>query len=60
MAKQNAIFESQLNSLAQKNNLLNNSLFFESVEKGLVYLKSEGWLSDKEHQILGNRLTVQR
>jgi hypothetical protein len=32
----------------------------ETVEKGLVYLRSEGWLSDKEHQVLSSRLTVQR
>jgi hypothetical protein len=51
---------SQLNGLGQKNNLLNNSLFIENVEKGLVYLRGEGWLSDKEHQVLSNRLTVQR
>ena len=56
--KQNPIFESQLDSLSQKNNLLNNSLFRENVEKGLVYLKHEGWLSDKEQQVLSNRLTA--
>ena len=57
-AKQNRMFESQLNGLAQKNNLLNNGLFLENVEKGLVYLKREGWLSDKEQQVLSNRLKV--
>jgi hypothetical protein len=60
LTSQNSMFESQLNGLAQKNNLLNNSLFIENVEKGLVYLRSEGWLSEKEHQVLSNRLTVQR
>ncbi|HLN88955.1 MAG TPA: hypothetical protein VK253_02710 [Candidatus Binatia bacterium] len=58
LAKQNGVFESQLNGLAQKNNLLNNSLFKENVEKGLVYLKHEGWLSDKEQQTLSNRLSA--
>lgn len=55
-AKQNSVFESQLNGLAQKNNLLNNSLFMENVVKGLVYLKHQGWVSDKEQQVLSNRL----
>ncbi len=55
--KQNTMFESQLNGLAQRGNLLNNGLFLENVEKGLVYLKHEGWLSDKEQQVLSNRLT---
>lgn len=58
LTKQNSVFESQLNSLAQRNNLLNNSLFMENVAKGLVYLKHEGWLSVKEHQTLSNRLTI--
>lgn len=60
LTRQNSMFESQLNGLAQKNNLLNNGMFMETVEKGLVYLRSEGWLSDKEHQVLSSRLTVQR
>lgn len=54
--KQNTVFEGQLNGLSQRNNLLNNSLFLENVEKGLVYLKHEGWLSDKEQQVLSSRL----
>ena len=50
LTKQNSAFEGQLNDLSQKNNLLSNSLFMENVAKGLVYLKHEGWLSDREHQ----------
>ena len=60
LTKQNGMFESQLNGLAKKNNLLNDDSFMENVEKGLVTLRSEGWLSDKEKQVLSNRLTVQR
>ena len=56
LTKQNTMFESQLNGLAQRNNLLNNGLFRENVERGLVYLKHEGWLSDKEQQVLSSRL----
>ena len=56
LTKQNTIFESQLNGLAQRNNLLNNGLFRENAERGLVYLKHEGWLSDKEQQVLSSRL----
>jgi hypothetical protein len=58
LTKENTRFESQLYDLSQRNNLLNNGLFIESVEKGLVYLKGEGWLSDKEHKVLSNRLTA--
>ena len=52
LAKQNSVFASQLDALSQRSNLLNNCLFLERVEKGLVYLKDEGWLSDKETQLL--------
>jgi hypothetical protein len=58
LTKQNAAFAGQLDGLAQKNNLLTNSVFRENVAKGLVYLKHEGWLSDREHQDLSSRLTV--
>jgi hypothetical protein len=58
LTKQNAMFAGQLESLAQKNNLLSNSIFRENVVKGLVYLKHEGWLSEREHQDLSSRLTL--
>jgi hypothetical protein len=52
LAKENTVFENQLNDLSQKNNLLKNSLFMEKVASGLAYLKNEGLLSDKEQQAL--------
>ena len=58
LTRQNTVFESQLYGLSQRNNLLTNSLFLENVKKGLVYLNHEGWLSEREHQVLSNRLTV--
>ncbi len=57
LTKQNIVFESQLNGLAQRNNLLDNSLFIENALKGLVTLKHEGWLSDKEQLVLSNQLS---
>ena len=56
LTKQNTVFENQLNDLSQKNNLLRNGLFMDKVASGLGYLKNEGWLSDKEQQILSGRL----
>jgi hypothetical protein len=58
ITKQNSLVENQLNDLSQKNNLLNNNLFMENAARGLVYLSNEGWVSDKEHQALSNRLKV--
>jgi hypothetical protein len=55
-AKQNTVFENQLNDLSQKNNLLRTGLFMEKVASGLGYLKNTGWLSDKEQQALSGRL----
>jgi hypothetical protein len=57
LTKQNIVFESQLNGLAQKNNLLDNKLFMENALKGLTTLKHEGWLSDREHLVLRNQLS---
>ncbi len=58
LAKQNKVFENQLNDLSQKNNLLVNRLFMEKVERGLSFLKNEGWLSDKEQQALNGRVKI--
>jgi hypothetical protein len=52
------VFENQLNDLSQKNNLLVNRSFMEKVERGLSYLKNEGWLSDKEQQALNGRVKI--
>jgi hypothetical protein len=56
LTKQNSLFENQLYDLGQKNNFLKNSSYSESIQKGLVYLNHQGWLSDKEQQVLSNRL----
>jgi hypothetical protein len=56
LTKQNSLFENQLYDLGQKNNFLKNSTYSESIQKGLVYLNHQGWLSDKEQQVLSNRL----
>ena len=57
LTKQNTIFEKKLSDLSQRNNLLSNGLFLENAKEGLVYLNHEGWLSDKERQVVSRRLT---
>ncbi|MCW4029248.1 MAG: hypothetical protein NWE92_06340 [Candidatus Bathyarchaeota archaeon] len=54
--KQNSAFETQLFTLSQKNNLLDNRAFFENASRGLDYLLYQGWLSEREKEYLGNRL----
>ena len=56
LAKQNMSFEIELNEIGEKNNLLNDWTLVETVAKGLVYLKHEGWLSDREYQALKDSL----
>lgn len=58
LIKQNSVFESQLSDLGEKNNLLKTKVFLENAHKGLVYLKHEGWLSEREQQDLSRRLAA--
>jgi hypothetical protein len=55
---QNSIFEGQLADLGEKNNLLKTKVFLDNAVRGLVYLRHEGWLSDKEQQELNKRLNA--
>ncbi len=58
LAKQNSIFEGHLSELGEKNNLLRSPSFAENARRGLVYLKHEGWLSEKEQWDLSSRLAT--
>jgi hypothetical protein len=59
-ASHNSVLEDQLRNLGEKNNLLRNSDFCASIEKGLVLLRNEGWLSEREVADLQSRITVGR
>jgi hypothetical protein len=48
LAEKNAAFEAEMRELGDENNLLNSNLLREDIRRGLGYLKSEGWFSDKE------------
>jgi len=56
IAKQNTEFDIELNKIGEKNNLLNERAFLETIAKGLIYLSHEGWLSDREYQALNDSL----
>lgn len=58
LAEQNSVFANQLDTLGERNNLLRNSQFLQSVKAGLVYLKHDGWLSEREHKDLAWRVAV--
>jgi hypothetical protein len=56
--KQNSVFEKQLLELGQKSNLLGSSGFLENAQKGLIALRNQGWLSEREEQELTARLST--
>jgi hypothetical protein len=57
LALQNGIFETELNELGAKNNMLVDSEVRKEIKAGLSCLKSEGWLSDKEFDIIEQRIS---
>jgi hypothetical protein len=52
LASQNLEFQEQMPALAEKENLLKVDSFKENAKSGLITLKQEGWLSEKEVQFL--------
>jgi len=56
LAKQDSLLGSQIRGLGEKNNLLNTILTRGNITEGLGYLRSQGWLSDKEYQVVSNSL----
>ena len=56
LVKRDTSFESELEELGEKNNLLNNRVAIDSIAKGLVYLQHEGLLSDREYQSLSKSI----
>jgi hypothetical protein len=57
LALQNGIFETELNELGAKNNMLVDSEVRKEIKAGLSCLKSEGWLSDKEFDMIEQRIS---
>ncbi len=56
LAKQDPFLDRQIRSLGEKNNILNSRLSRGNIAEGLLRLRSEGWLSDKEYQIVSDSL----
>jgi hypothetical protein len=56
LAKQDTFLDSQIKGLGEKNNLLNTLLTRGNIAEGLGYLRTEGWLTDKEHHVVSNSL----
>jgi hypothetical protein len=56
LAKQDSLLDDEIRDLGEKNNLLNRESVRDNIAKGLVYLKHEGWLSEREYQALSSSL----
>jgi hypothetical protein len=57
MAHQNTVFETEMREMGEKTNILKESSTRESIQKGLEYIRKEGWISEKEQQELSQKLT---
>jgi hypothetical protein len=47
--QQNSMLKTELKEIGQKNNILAASSTLEEIEKGLLSLRDQGWLSDKNY-----------
>ena len=56
LAKQNAVFETEMREMGERTNILNMSSMRESIKKGLEYIRKEGWLSEKECQAFNQKI----
>jgi hypothetical protein len=56
LTQESAMFETRLTELGEKANILSTSLMREEINKGLAYLRNEGWLSDKEYNNIRHQL----
>jgi len=52
LAQQNAVFESKMRELGERTDILKMDSLRKSIMGGLDSINKEGWLSEKEHQIL--------
>jgi hypothetical protein len=51
-SQENSIFETELKSLGTDNNILAMGWICEEIEKGLLSLKNQDWLTDKEYKAI--------
>jgi hypothetical protein len=56
LIQQNAVFETEIKEIGEKINILNVSSVREEIKKGLLFLRNEGWLSDKDCEALNQKI----
>jgi hypothetical protein len=50
LIQQNPHFEAEIDDKGQRSNLLRASSIRDEIQKGLVSLRNEGWLTEKEYE----------
>jgi hypothetical protein len=60
MQSQNSIFAAELKQLGEMNNILVMGWIYDEIDKGLICLKNQGWLNDKEYGavVAGSKATL--
>ncbi|MGA2681463.1 MAG: hypothetical protein ABSF44_06650 [Candidatus Bathyarchaeia archaeon] len=48
-SQRNSIFKTELKEIGEENNILAKSSALEEIEKGLLSLRDQGWLTDKDY-----------
>lgn len=56
LAQQNVVFETEMRQIGEKTNILDQDSMLEKIKKGLEYIKEEGWISEKEYQVLRQKI----
>jgi len=56
LSQQNAVFETEMREKGERANILNARSMRESIQKGLAYIRKEGWLSEREYQDLNQKV----
>jgi hypothetical protein len=57
-SERNSMFKTELKEIGEENNILATSSALEEIEKGLLSLRDQGWLTDKDYgSIVANAKT---
>jgi uncharacterized protein YukE len=56
LPKQSSMMEAQINEMGKRHNILTVRSSCENAKKELLFLKHEGWISEKEQQVLSKKL----
>jgi uncharacterized protein YukE len=56
LVQQNAVFETEMREMSERANILSTVSRLESIRKGLEHIRQEGWISEKEHLSLNQKI----